>query len=162
VDSPSKGEVSPYLGFWFLNPGACQVCLHCIVHITSYSCLAFCLRNHLFYPHIFSCCLEKLLHVLSGDDRESTSLLFCLGNFKPLSLRSVLLLSYMLGLDVISFLHKHVFVVFLFIFFSTIKKKKLGEKMHNFYFIFFIAFQILHVFLPYISVHYALIKYAFI
>jgi hypothetical protein len=51
---------------------------------------------------------------------------------------------------------------FCLFFFSTIKKKKLGEKMHNFYFIFFIAFQILHVFLPYISVHYALIKYAFI
>jgi hypothetical protein len=64
VDSPSKGEVSPCLGFWFLNPSACQVCLHCIIfHVISYSCLAFCLMNHLFYPHIFSCCLEKHLQI---------------------------------------------------------------------------------------------------
>jgi hypothetical protein len=54
VDSTSKGEVSPRLGFWFLNPSACQVCLHCIVfHVICYSCLAFCLRNHLFYPPYF-------------------------------------------------------------------------------------------------------------
>jgi len=35
----------------------------------------------------------------------------------------------------------------------------LGEKMRNF--ILLIAFQILHVFLPDISVHCALIKYAY-
>lgn len=36
----------------------------------------FCLavqEPYLFYPHIFSCCLEKLLQVLFGDDRKSTS-----------------------------------------------------------------------------------------
>jgi hypothetical protein len=57
--------------------------------------------------------------------------------------------------------HKHVFVVFLCIGFQQ-KKKKLGEKMWNFIFFFLIAFQILHVFLPNISVHCALIKYAYI
>jgi len=30
VDSPSIGAISPCLGFWFLNPIAYQVCLHCI------------------------------------------------------------------------------------------------------------------------------------
>jgi hypothetical protein len=50
VDSPSKGEVSPCLGFWFLNPSACQVCLHYIVyHVIFYPCIAFWLRNHIFY-----------------------------------------------------------------------------------------------------------------
>jgi hypothetical protein len=45
-------------------PSACQICLHCIdYHAISYSYLAFYLRNHLFYPHIFYCCLEKLLHI---------------------------------------------------------------------------------------------------
>jgi hypothetical protein len=35
-------EVSPCLGFWFLNPIACQVCLHSFVnHVLSYSCFAF-------------------------------------------------------------------------------------------------------------------------
>jgi hypothetical protein len=54
--------------------------------------------------------------------------------------------------------HKHVFVVLLFIGFQ---QKKIGEKMRNFIFL-LIAFQILHVFLPDISVHYAFIKYAYI
>jgi hypothetical protein len=48
VESPSRRGLL-CLGFWFLNPSACQVCLHCIVyHVISYSCLAFCLRNHIF------------------------------------------------------------------------------------------------------------------
>jgi hypothetical protein len=61
VDSPSKGEVTPCLRFWFLNPSASQVCLHCIVyHVISFSCLAFCLRNHIFYIPIFCLvCFEK-------------------------------------------------------------------------------------------------------
>jgi hypothetical protein len=64
MDSPSKGEVLPCIGFWFLNPSACQVYLHCIVyHVISYSCLAFYLRNRLFYPHIFPYCLEKHLQI---------------------------------------------------------------------------------------------------
>jgi hypothetical protein len=29
VDSPSRGVISQCLGFWFLNPSACQVCLYC-------------------------------------------------------------------------------------------------------------------------------------
>jgi hypothetical protein len=60
VDSPSKGEVSPCLGFWFLNLSACQVC-----HVISYSCLAFCLRNHLFYPLII---LRNFCIYFFGDD----------------------------------------------------------------------------------------------
>jgi hypothetical protein len=73
-----------------------------------------------------------------------------------------LLLSYMLGLNrlllcVIMFL-----LFFYFIVFNKIKNKKLGEKMHNFYFFGELLFQILYVFLPDISVHYALIEYAYI
>jgi len=44
------------------------------------------------------------MHVFYGDNRENTSLLFCLGNSKPLSLRTNLILPYMLGLDIVSFL----------------------------------------------------------
>jgi hypothetical protein len=49
---------------------------------------------------------------------------------------------------------------FLFIGFQQKQKKKIGEKMQNF--IFYIPFQILFVFLPDISVHCALIEYAYI
>jgi len=42
VDSPSKGEVSPCLEFWFLNPSACQVCLLSLVyHILFMPCILF-------------------------------------------------------------------------------------------------------------------------
>jgi hypothetical protein len=56
--------------------------------------------------------------------------------------------------------HKYVLVVFLFYYFST--KKKLGEKIRNFNFSLDSFLEILHVFLPDISVHYALIKCAYI
>jgi hypothetical protein len=75
------------------------------------------------------------MQVHSRDDRESMSLLFCLGIVKPLSLRS--------GLDICSFPFKHVFVVFVF-YFS--KKKKLGDKMQNFIFFLLKGFQILYMF----------------
>jgi hypothetical protein len=45
VDSPSIGTVSPCLGFWFLNPNAYQVCLHCIdchiLYIIFLPCILF-------------------------------------------------------------------------------------------------------------------------
>jgi len=45
VDSPSIGAVSPCLGFWFLNPSAYQVCLHCIdchiLYILFLPCILF-------------------------------------------------------------------------------------------------------------------------
>jgi hypothetical protein len=66
----------------------------------------------------------------------------------------------MLGLEVISFLHKHVFVVFLSYFFNYIYI--LEEKMQKFLFFLLIAFQILHVFLLDISVHCELLEYAYI
>jgi uncharacterized membrane protein YhaH (DUF805 family) len=72
-------------------------------------------------------------------------------------MRTGLVLPYMLGLDVISFSISMSLLFFcLFVF-----NKKFGEKMRNFIFL-LIAFQILHVFLPDISVHYALINYAYI
>jgi hypothetical protein len=74
-------------------------------------------------------------------------------------MRTGLALPYMLGLDVISF-SKSMSLLFLCLLVFN-KKKKIGEKMRNFIFL-LIAFQILHVFLSDISVHYALIKYAYI
>jgi uncharacterized membrane protein YhaH (DUF805 family) len=72
-----------------------------------------------------------------------------------------LALPYMLGLDVISFSISMSLLFFCLFVFNKKKKKKFGEKMRNFIFL-LIAFQILHVFLPDISVHYALINYAYI
>jgi hypothetical protein len=146
VDLPSKGEVTPCLGFWFLNPRACRVCLHCIIyHVISYACLTLCLRNHIFYPQIFSCCLEKIFYkYFYGDNRESTLLLICLSNSEPLSLRTGLILPHMLGLDIISFPHNMFLLFFCFFFFLLI------------------AFKISYVLLLDISIHCALIEYAYI
>jgi hypothetical protein len=74
-------------------------------------------------------------------------------------MRTGLAFPYILGLDVISF-SKSMSLLFLCLLVFT-KKKKIGEKMRNFIFL-LIACQILHVFLSDISVHYALIKYAYI
>jgi len=45
VDSPNIGAVLPCLGFWFLNPSAYQVCLHCIdchiLYILFLPCILF-------------------------------------------------------------------------------------------------------------------------
>jgi hypothetical protein len=54
-----------------------------------------------------------------------------------------------------------VFAVFLFIGFQQKKKKIWGEDAELYFFL-LIAFQILHVVLPDISIHCALIKYAYI
>jgi hypothetical protein len=67
VDSPSRDVVSPCLGFWFLNPSACQVCLHFIVyHVTSSMPYILVEEPYMFYPHVFSCYLEKLLQIFMG------------------------------------------------------------------------------------------------
>jgi hypothetical protein len=63
----------------------------------------------------------------------------------------------MLGLDVISF---SISMSLLFFYFIVFNKKKIGAE--DAIFIFFIAFQILYMFLPDISVHCALIEYAYI
>jgi hypothetical protein len=121
VDSPSRGAVSPCLGFWFLNPSACQVCLHCIVYLVI-SCLyfAFSLRNHICFIPMFSLViLKNLCRYLWGWQKKQVGrLLFYLGNSKPLSPRLGLLLPYMLGLDIIYFLHKHVLLFFCLFFFQ--------------------------------------------
>jgi hypothetical protein len=69
----------------------------------------------------------------SRDDRESMSLLFCLGISKSLSLRTGLILPYMLGLDVISFSISMSLLFFYFIVFNK-KKKKLGGEDEFFFF----------------------------
>jgi hypothetical protein len=56
---------------------------------------------------------------------------FYLGISKPLSLRIGLILPYMLGLDVISF---SISMSLLFFYFIVFNKKKMGEKMQNFYY----------------------------
>jgi hypothetical protein len=64
-----------------------------------------------------------------------------------------------MGIDVISFSISMSLLFFCLIF---QQKKKIGGEDAEFYFFLLIAFQILHVFLPDISVHCALIKYAYI
>jgi len=66
----------------------------------------------------------------------------------------------MLGLDVISF-SEHVFVVFSVYRFSTKKKKKMGRRCRTL-FLSFDSFSDIACVLPDISVHCALIKYAYI
>jgi hypothetical protein len=120
-----------------------------------------------FIPYIFSCYLEKYLQIFfwGWQLKHVGRLLFCLGISKPLSMRTGLVLPYMLK-----------FFFFFSDFLFTKKKKKKKKKKKNlgrrcrifllfiFYFLFFllIAFQILYVFLLDISVHFALIKYAYI
>jgi hypothetical protein len=74
-------------------------------------------------------------------------------------MRKGLVLPYMLGLDAISFSISMFLLFFFLIFFQ---QKKIGGEDAEFYFFLLIAFQILHVFLPDISVHCALIKYDYI
>jgi len=62
----------------------------------------------------------------------------------------------MLGLDIVSFPHSMSLLFFCLFFFNI---KKGGEDAE---FLFLIAFQILHVFLPNIFVHCILIEYAYI
>jgi hypothetical protein len=88
-------------------------------------------------------------------------LLFCLGISKPLSLRTGLILPYMLGLDVISFSISMSLLFFCLLVLKK-KKKKIGGEDAEFLFFLLIAFQILYMFLPDISVHCALIEYAYI
>jgi hypothetical protein len=59
------------------------------------------------------------MQVFYGDDKESTSLLFCLGNSKPLSSRTGFILPHMLGLDIVSFPRSMSLLFFYLIFFST-------------------------------------------
>jgi hypothetical protein len=90
------------------------------------------------------------------------SLIFCLNIVKPLSLRSDLLLSYMLGLNCL-FLCVSMFL--LFFYFIVFKKKKIiiiGGEDAEFLFFLRVAFQILYVFLPNILVHCTLIECAYI
>jgi hypothetical protein len=68
----------------------------------------------------------------------------------------------MLCLDICSFPFKHIFVVFPLLFFKIKIKKNEGEDEEFFFFFFVTAFQILYVFLSDISVHCALIEYAYI
>jgi hypothetical protein len=68
-------------------------------------------------------------------------------------MRAGLVLPYMLGLDVISMS----LLFFCLLVFKKKKKKNCGEDA-EFLFFLLIAFQILHMFLPDISVHCALIK----
>jgi hypothetical protein len=126
------------------------------------SCFAFYLRNHLFYPHIFLLLSwDTFADIFWGWQLKHVGrLLFCLGISKPLSLRTGLVLPYMLGLDVISFSISMSLLFFCVLVFKK-KKKNWGRRCGTFFFL-LIDFQILHVFLPDILVHCALIKYAYI
>jgi hypothetical protein len=118
-----------------------------------------------FIPHIFSLLSwETSAGIIWGWQKKHIRLLlFCLGISKPFSLRKGLILPYMLGLDFFSCLHRHVFIVFLVFTFSTKNKNKnWGRRCKKKFSFLLIAFQMLYVFLPDISVHCALIEYAYI
>jgi hypothetical protein len=53
------------------------------------------------------------------------------------------------------------FLSFFCLIFFNIRKKKIGGEDAEFLFFLFIGFQILHAFLPDISIHCALIEYAY-
>jgi hypothetical protein len=95
--------------------------------------------------------LERILQVLSGEDRKSMS-----GDC--FSVLATLIL-HMFDLA----LHAYLMMLFpysMFLFFIFFKKKKIrGENARNFIFL-FLAQQILLVFLPNISVYCALINFA--
>jgi hypothetical protein len=115
-------------------------------------------RTTFFIPIFSLGCFENFLQVHSRDDRESMSLLFCLDIVKPLSLRSGLLLSYMLGLNYLLLCVSMFFVVFLFYCFQ--QKKNGGEDAE---FLFFLELLFRYcVFLSDILVYCALIEYAYI
>jgi hypothetical protein len=79
---------------------------------------------------------ENFLQVHSRDDRESMPLLFfCLDIVKPLSLRSGLLLSYMLGLNCLLLCVSMFLLFFYFIVFNKkiIIKKEGREKDADIY-----------------------------
>jgi uncharacterized membrane protein YhaH (DUF805 family) len=75
-----------------------------------------------------------------------------------------LLLSYKLGLNCLILCVSMFFVVFLFYCFQKKKKKNRigGEDAEYIYIYIRVVFQILYVFLPDISVHCALIEYAYV
>jgi hypothetical protein len=96
---------------------------------------------YMFYPHVFSYYLEKLMQIFMGMTKKHVErLLFCLGNSKPLSLRSGLLLPYMLGLDIISFLKKACFCCFSVLFLKK-KKKNWGSRCRILFYFSFDSFS---------------------
>jgi hypothetical protein len=143
---------------------------------TRYVCIALIVVSYIYIYPIFALhsvwgttfsiprfslgCFENFLQVHSRDDRESISLLFYLNIVKPLSLRSGLLLFYMLGLNCLLLCVSMFLLFFNFIVFN--KKKKKGGRRCRIIFFFRVTVQILYVFLPNISVHRALIEYAYI
>jgi hypothetical protein len=139
VDSPNKGEVSPCLGFLFLNPSACQVCLHCIIyHVISYLCLTFYLRNHLFYPPYFLLLSWEISAItFRGWQKKHIRLLFfCLGKFWTFRVNRCDFISHARRYLCIYF-HLACFCCFSVLFFNIIKKiknKNLGRRCRILYF----------------------------
>jgi hypothetical protein len=135
--------------------------LHCLsCHILFMPCILF--EEPFILSPIFSLVVLRNIckYFFGGWQLKHVGrLLFCLGISKPLSLRTGLILPYMLGLDVISFSISMSLLFFYLLVF--IKKKNWGEDA-EFLFFLLIAFQILYMFLPDISVHCALIEYAYI
>jgi len=83
------------------------------------------------------------MQVHSRDDRESISLLFCLGIVKPLSLRTSLLLPTCFLYTYVLFLLSMSLLFFRF-YFS--KKKKIGGEDAEFFFFFYSLSDIVCVF----------------
>jgi len=125
-----------------------------IFHL-SYLLFTLQFRNHYYLPSIF---LKRTLQVLFEEDRKSISddyffvlVILILHRF-DLALHASFMMIYLYSMLLLFFLKQKK------------KKKKIrkGENEGNFIFFRFLACQMLHIFLPNISVHCALIDYAFI
>jgi hypothetical protein len=103
--------------------------------------------NHCYLPPIS---LERILQVLSGEDRKSTS-----GDCFSV-LETLILHRFDFALHA-SFMMLFPYSMFLLLFKK--KKKKIGEKMQGILFFLFLTCQILLVSLPDISIHCALINF---
>jgi hypothetical protein len=114
------------LGFWFLNPRACQVHLHSIF-ISSYENFACCYGTIFSIPIFPLVCLEGILQELNRDDIKSTSSgcfsIMVLSNLSP---RGQVCFYVTCLYYTILFIVKHIFV-----FCFLIKKK--GIKDAEFY-----------------------------
>jgi hypothetical protein len=136
--------------------------MHCILHsLLFFHMLCTFVWNYYFYPYISLVILRKSSAGIYENVRKSMSGgCFSVLVNSNLSLRICLFLSYMLELDFIFFLRA---CFCCFSAFFSLKKKIGGKRCSKFFFSFLLlTFQISHVFLPDISVHYALLKYTYI
>jgi hypothetical protein len=113
-----------------------------ILPYVAYALHSVCRTIYFFIPIFSLVCLEKNLYmyIMGMTEKAHRTAFFCLGISKPLSLRKCLILPHKLGLDILLFSSKHVFVVFclffqyIYIYIYIKKKKKKGISCIIFFF----------------------------